>query len=118
MKFYALAFAFLVMSHGVACADSFMGDVTADFINLNADTVIGENIRFEPDVVNVNRTIDLINNGSVNTDFVVCERCEFRILNHGDFTANFNLGMDADIVQVVSGVNDFNPIVITPSGIS
>ena len=111
MKFYALAFAFLVMSHGAVCADSFMGDVTADFINLNADTVIGENVRFEPDVVNVNRTIDLINNGLVNTDFVVCERCEFRILNHGDFSANFNLGMDATLVQVVSGVDDFNPIV-------
>lgn len=94
-----------------AYADSFVGDQAGDVINLYNNSVVYENVNFTPGVVNVNRPIDFINNGIVNTRFVVCDLCDINIINTGNFNAVFELGDDVNIVQVVSSNADFKPIV-------
>lgn len=92
-------------------ADSFAGDVTNGTLDINADFVVYENMAFNPDVVYVGRPIDFTNYGDVDTKFVVCDRCDLYIKNHGNFKAEFVVGTAANVYQVVSDADDVNPIV-------
>ena len=93
-----------------AIADSFEGDEFSTVINLTTDSVVYENVLFNPTVVNVDDTIDFINNGRVYTNFSICDGCEFFIYNRGDFVVDFDLGNNAKVVQVVSNATEWMPI--------
>lgn len=93
-----------------AFADSFSGDELGTVVGINTDTVVNSGVLFAPDLVSVNGTIDFINYGAVDTVFSVCNRCDVHVYNHGDFVADFILGEDASVVQVVSGADNWNPI--------
>ena len=93
-----------------AVADSFMGDEFSARVHIATDSVVYENVLFRPGLVNVNDTIDFINNGRVYTTFSICDGCEIFIHNRGEFTADFVLGNNSKVVQVVSGADEWNPI--------
>ncbi|MBO5946584.1 MAG: autotransporter outer membrane beta-barrel domain-containing protein [Alphaproteobacteria bacterium] len=93
-----------------AVADSFMGDEFSAVVNLTMDSVVYENVLFQPGGVNVDDNIDFINNGRVHSTFSVCDGCEIFIYNRGDFVADFDLGNNARVVQVVSNATEWNPI--------
>lgn len=69
-----------------------------------------ENVLFRPGVVNVNDTLDFVNNGGVNTTFSICDGCQIFIHNRGDFVADFSLGNNSRVIQVVAGADEWNPI--------
>jgi hypothetical protein len=63
-----------------AVADSFMGDEFSAVVKLTTDSVVYENVLFQPGGVNVDDTIDFINNGRVHSTFSVCDGCEILYL--------------------------------------
>lgn len=93
-----------------AVADSFVGDEFSTHVDIATDSVVYENVLFRPGVVNVNDTLDFENNGRVYTTFSICDGCEIFIRNRGEFTADFVLGNNSKVVQVVSGTDAWNPI--------
>lgn len=110
MKVFLTFFTVCLLWVATACADSFIGDVFGQSIDVDSDVVVYENIYFKPSYVNVSRTVDFINNGNVDTEFRLCAGCNLYVRNRGDFTASFLLGADAEVIQVVSNVGEFNPI--------
>ena len=110
MKLFSICF--IVCSLGImtASADSFVGDVYGRYVDVGMDTVVYEKVSFKPDYMNVSGTIEFVNNGNVDTEIHICKGCDFYVRNRGDFKANFLLEPDADIIQIVSDVDELNPI--------
>lgn len=111
MKLFYLAILINLCGACAAFADSFMGDEAGELVCLNANTIVGDDVNFMPGVVDVERSLLFENYGHVNSEFAVCSHCKFRIVNHGDFVANFSLADGAMIEQVVRDVDELNPIV-------
>ena len=93
-----------------AIADSFMGDEFSAVVNITTDSVVYENVLFRPGLVNVDDTVDFINNGRVYTTFSICDGCQMLIYNRGDFVADFIMGDNARVVQVVSDATEWMPM--------
>lgn len=103
MKLFFVALWGWVACISGAFADSFIGDEFSANVDISTDSVVYENVMFRPGVVNVNDTLDFVNNGRVNTTFSVCDGCQIFIHNRGDFVADFSLGNNSRVIQVVAG---------------
>ncbi len=111
MKVFLKFFAVYLLGMMTASADSFMGDVYGRPVDVRTDTLVYENVSFKPSYLNVSRAIEFVNNGTVDTEIHVCSGCNLYVRNRGDFDATFLLGQDADVIQVVSDVEELNLIV-------
>lgn len=94
-----------------AFADSFGGDMFGGTVNLNQHSSVAEHVNFKPNVVHVNSSLIFVNYGVVDSKFIVCDACELQIKNYGNFTANFELRDNAQVVQMVNSVDELNPVV-------
>ncbi len=110
MKLFFVALWGWVACISGAIADSFIGDEFSANVDISTDSVVYENVMFRPGVVNVNDTLDFVNNGRVNTTFSICDGCKIFIHNRGDFVADFSLGNNSRVIQVVAGADEWNPI--------
>lgn len=110
MKLFSAVLCLWCMCMSGAVADSFVGDEFSTVINITTDSVVYENVLFRPRLVNVDDTVDFINNGRVYTTFSICDGCQMLIYNRGDFVADFIMGDNARVIQVVSDATEWMPI--------
>lgn len=110
MKLFPVVLSVWVACMSGAVADSFIGDEFSAHVDIATDSVVYENVLFRPGLVNVNDTLDFENNGRVYTTFSICDGCEIFIHNRSEFTADFVLGNNARVIQVVSGADEWNSI--------
>lgn len=75
---------------------------------MDANVVIASGVDFAVSDIVVMGSHILVNNGVVNTDIDICDGCRLEIYNRGVFSADFSLGDNASVVQVISGVDDLS----------
>ncbi len=82
---------------------AFAMDVAGNYIIKNGDIIDGDSI-------NITESTFVENYGFVDANVYVCPRCELRIKNAGEFTANIYLDDGAKVIQVVSSPDDANVV--------
>ena len=85
----------------------FIGDSFA--YPMNPSVVINPNESFTEDIY-FDETSVIENNGILNSDIYVCDRCFLYIKNSGIINSDFHLGDNAKIVQLVYDAKHVNKI--------
>ncbi|MDW3024833.1 MAG: autotransporter outer membrane beta-barrel domain-containing protein [Alphaproteobacteria bacterium] len=93
-----------------AFAVSFNGDTFGGVVNIAQHSCVNEYVNFKPTTVNVNSSLIFVNYGVVDSKFIVCEACELQIKNYGNFVADFEVGDNASVVQMVTKDDEMNPV--------
>ena len=75
---------------------------------MDANVVIASGVDFAVSDIVVMGSHILVNNGVVDTDIEICDGCRLEIYNRGVFSADFSLGNNASVVQVMSDADDLS----------
>ena len=75
-----------------------------------SDVIIRPGVLFAPDAMYAMGEIVVENHGLLKSNVFVKDRCSLRIENFGIIDANFVLGADSKIIQMISGSNSLNSV--------
>lgn len=109
-----LSFAFCIMAMCSVCTWARATDISSDSFlpsyDLTGDVTIASGVLWHIGDAYVRDSVSVINNGTINTVFHVCDGCELFLHNRNSITATFDLGRDASVYQVINTSDDLNPI--------
>ena len=91
-------------------AKDFYFDAAGAYLSLKENSVIEKGVEVSYDTINISRTILLENYGKLTGDIFIESGNDFFVKNNGDIQANFYLGENADIIQVINEDKDITNI--------
>ncbi|MBP3397862.1 MAG: hypothetical protein J6K82_02940 [Alphaproteobacteria bacterium] len=74
------------------------------------DVIVANGVEIYPDKLYINRTINIENNGRIESDILVADNRDLYIKNRGEFDSNFILGENSKLYQVISDKDDMNVV--------
>ncbi len=93
------------------CSGDWCFDVTGGSYEINNDVFIPDSVNVTSVELVVTESVYVKNNGNIDASKIsVCPRCKIYIENNGVINSDFVLGDDAQIIQVVSGLNNMSVV--------
>ena len=96
-----ILFCFVTL-HNICAAEYFNYDVSGGQQVIDSDIVVSDGVFIAPEKLEVAESVRIDNYGTIDSDIYVCDRCEVQITNYGSVLSDFYLGVDANIVQIVT----------------
>ncbi len=110
MKFLDVFLLGLFVVGNAECVQYLSEDVYGGSVSCETDMVIVNGTVFMPGRLEVLKSINIENNGRVETYINVCDRCDVFVKNSGDFSASVNLGNAARLYQVIDSPDSLNAV--------
>lgn len=80
--------------------------MNAPVFSFSNNTLITNGGGLEADRIEINSSMIISNNGSINSDIFVCAGCNLYFKNSGKFTGTINLAPDAKLTQIITCSDD------------
>ena len=77
---------------------------------LTSNWVVDSGTRVDMDAVYVDESLEIENNGVLDSDIYVCDRCSLYVKNTGVINSRFYLGNKAKIIHVISDVTNLKKV--------
>ncbi len=74
------------------------------------DIVIADDVVLAPGRIKINGSVIIENNGTIQSSIEICDGCQVIIKNRGQINADFIVGTNVSIYQVISGPDEINLI--------
>ena len=111
MKFLTLCLLLVgICLSGNASGAVVSSDVYGVAVSWGEDALVADGVVVAPNQINITRTMNIENRGTLQSNILVCDSCDLFVRNFGDVVSDFVLGTDSGIFHVISDEKDATPI--------